>query len=933
MDFSKYNPGNPFRVSSTTERDNLLTEHRYELNPDFAVLVTATSVIYCLNPDLLTWTVRTSEPGEFPGFGNTSATATVGNDVRLPHESCKYQLLASAIAAFDPDATSAADWDGAVAGATWTADVAAHVRLLNQSTGVIYTLTTATTCTATGETARHGATLRVTDSAGAPEWIDTAATGAATPVFALTAASNVILVGPPIDGIADDWAAINDAVQAAPVGSTVRLIPSDTHYICDHTQVVGKSGVTLHIPTGCVVDTVTDFDLSMCPILWYPPEARILPCPTQGALNGTMAAGSMTFEVTWSGADRWVAGDYICMQSSKVGRISFKVLDVDGTTVAVDEPPWLDIDSGTTVFKFTLLQNWNVVIDGEINATFDGTYGDQRIIMAGLCWNCSYTGTGIVRQVGGQAITAMLGFDIGGRYNLVEGLKVVGVDPTDPASFGIGLESQRNSHIRRCRGSYLQYGLWVNSNYASSFEMLVENSRGALITTPLNALDPYGCRSCKFDMRLNGMLVGDYGISIGQDTCDCEFAFDLNAGASQVASTGVYWGSAGSVPCVGNKFTKLKLTNVQTSMIHGVACSGNVIEQMKVSGVQSICNMLSSAAELTIRNLSGTVTSISGVQFAIGSGSKLTVDKADVTVTRTTGNILANIAGKLCLRRFNLTHAGSGYEYGFLNNGGVYGARVELEDCDLGTFATGFLNGYAGDECRFKGRVNYVGAVSGFMTNRPVVTATGSTLLRTAMPSTVASDVFAAPARLTSAGTPGATPIVVPKEGVALASVTLAGGTPTGLTGFPGSLPDLVEDASTGAHIVEFVLAAGAAACPVIVHAVVDPTGRDWVVLTDGVGPTANFHLSAVAIGTVTAGCAAWITAVGDGSYNCYFYVPAWGASHVLDFYLATGDGVVSYTGASASGAELISLAYEILASADMTAGASDTSNYQLIRL
>ena len=99
------------------------------------------------------------------------------------YENCKYQLNAAAIAGFNPATTSAADWDGATAGAAWTADVAAGVRLLNQSTGVIYTLTTATTCTATGETALYGALLDVPGSAGAPTYRQTAATGAGTAVF------------------------------------------------------------------------------------------------------------------------------------------------------------------------------------------------------------------------------------------------------------------------------------------------------------------------------------------------------------------------------------------------------------------------------------------------------------------------------------------------------------------------------------------------------------------------------------------------------------------------------------------------------------------------------------------------------------------------------------------------------------------------------
>jgi hypothetical protein len=101
----------------------------------------------------------------------------------LQHPACKYQLNAEAIAGFSADATSAADWDGAVAGSAWTADVSAHVRLVNQATGVIYTLTDATTCTATGETAIHGATLTVVDSVDTPVYLDTAATDAATSVF------------------------------------------------------------------------------------------------------------------------------------------------------------------------------------------------------------------------------------------------------------------------------------------------------------------------------------------------------------------------------------------------------------------------------------------------------------------------------------------------------------------------------------------------------------------------------------------------------------------------------------------------------------------------------------------------------------------------------------------------------------------------------
>ena len=141
------------------------------------------------------------------------------------HESCKYQLLPSAIAAFDPEDTSAADWDGAFAGATWTADAAAHVRLLNQATNTIYTLTSETTCTPTGETALHGAQLVVTDSGRVFSYRDTAATGAATlalvNVESLVRTAALDMGGYAVTNFANESGAIVDL--HSPGGATVLL--------------------------------------------------------------------------------------------------------------------------------------------------------------------------------------------------------------------------------------------------------------------------------------------------------------------------------------------------------------------------------------------------------------------------------------------------------------------------------------------------------------------------------------------------------------------------------------------------------------------------------------------------------------------------------------------------------------------------------------
>jgi YVTN family beta-propeller protein len=193
----------------------MFTPDQFKTSPDGAMMQTDPSeagLVIAVGPDGTLTEVRAASviPDATPTQrGLQSAT---GKRIELQqHESCKYQLLAAAIATFDPAHTSAADWDGAVAGAAWTADVAAQVRLLNQSTNVIYTLTTATTCTATGETALHDALLSVSDSVGNPRYRDTAATGAATPVFVPatqpTRRINGVIPG---SGLVDDSARVSN---------------------------------------------------------------------------------------------------------------------------------------------------------------------------------------------------------------------------------------------------------------------------------------------------------------------------------------------------------------------------------------------------------------------------------------------------------------------------------------------------------------------------------------------------------------------------------------------------------------------------------------------------------------------------------------------------------------------------------------------------
>ena len=77
--------------------------------------------------------------------------------------------------------------------------------------------------------------------------------------------------------------------------------------------------------------------------------------------------------------------------------------------------------------------------------------------------------------------------------------------------------------------------------------------------------------------------------------------------------------------------------------------------------------------------------------------------------------------------------------------------------------------------------------------------------------------------------------------------------------------------------------------------------GRSWVLLQLGSGRTAYFNVSTGVIGTTGGGTTATITALANGWYRCAI-------SGVRDanlnniIYLASGDGVVSYTGNGTSG-------------------------------
>ena len=82
----------------------------------------------------------------------------------------------------------------------------------------------------------------------------------------LLSGDNVIWVGPPIDGIQDDWAAINDAVQLAPEGYIVRLRYSTLPYVCNSTTVVGRSNITLDL-NGNTIQSRSEYSLSTCPII------------------------------------------------------------------------------------------------------------------------------------------------------------------------------------------------------------------------------------------------------------------------------------------------------------------------------------------------------------------------------------------------------------------------------------------------------------------------------------------------------------------------------------------------------------------------------------------------------------------------------------------------------------------------------------------
>jgi hypothetical protein len=164
--------------------------------------------------------------------------------------------------------------------------------------------------------------------------------------------TNTVLVGPPIDGINDDWASVASAVASAPAGTTVRLRQSSTPYVCNHQSVVAKSGVTLDLRNTNIVST-TAFGLSTCPIYSNPVTSG-----TIATTNGTQAANATVLNVTWSGSDRFAVGDYLLIRGSKGNRISFQVIAVGASTVTIDTALKFSIPTGYVLQRFAPVQNF-----------------------------------------------------------------------------------------------------------------------------------------------------------------------------------------------------------------------------------------------------------------------------------------------------------------------------------------------------------------------------------------------------------------------------------------------------------------------------------------------------------------------------------------------------------------------------------------------
>jgi hypothetical protein len=420
---------------------------------------------------------------------------------------------------------------------------------------------------------------------------------------------NIVYVGPPVDGISDDWAAINAVVQDAPEGSIITFLPSQLPYICNSTTIVGRSNITLDF-NGAKITSTSAYGLRNIPIIAGVQTAP----PVIGTLNGAVAEQATTIVVTYSSSPL-VKDDYFYIDSDRGGRQSYQVLDVDpdGVTIHLDWPVLVKLDNGSTIRKFTPIQNFKVLLNGAyITHTFYGTYTDARWIYEAVVWNCTFAGPGTIRIYGPTPPTAIVGFDIGGRGNIIENFTLIGTDGTNGNASGVGIEGQRKTVINNVRTFNIGYAVWINSCWNCELPFILsEKCNGAILATSISLVNESGCHQNRFGLIIaNDMIGNNGGLDLQADTTDNTFDYYACTGSTpNFAAPAVIFGRNGTIGPSGNVFEVMNIKNLSTGFYTGSGSDtiNNIVESLIVNGIQTLVALNTTKSNHVIRTLRGSI--------------------------------------------------------------------------------------------------------------------------------------------------------------------------------------------------------------------------------------------------------------------------------------------------------------------------------------
>lgn len=568
--------------------------------------------------------------------------------------------------------------------------------------------------------------------------------------------TDVIWVGPPIDGVQDDWHLVNAAMQSAPRGSTVRLRYSTTHWICNHTRVEYKSGVTLALNHN-TIETTTAFGLATCPI-----GCGTGPTTTVMHLNSPAPADAMSLDVVWVGTDRIVPGQYFWISMSSAGHTGFRALTVVdytispgviGATITLYSPTSFALIAGEVGYvRADTVEDPVLLLEGAtILATFDGPFADNRWAEFIDTVRPVVLGPGVLRQVGGQVSTSMIGFDNGCFESTAKNYVVIGLDGSNGNGSGTAVEGQANAVVENLTTYNVGYPLWNSRLYDSEVSNITGyNCTGFLYATGSTALPSteFGCHRNTYRGMRAINVIGTLGaLWTTSDFCNNEFTDVHIVGSTPNFQTAMVIGASGTKACSGNHFDLVDCEDIQLAWVYGGGLPDkyNTIDVLTLKGVQSFFYGGFVPQSLIIGSVLGTISTIG--KLSIPNSANLNIGNVDVFTEQLFGATPVEFSshGRVTLNgattvfyaapwvgassHVSLTRQAAGGtshsppSYALVNNttaktgaadttGGMasYVAGVGTEDLgNTGHYLQWFLNGFVAGPCVLKAKIKPLG--------------------------------------------------------------------------------------------------------------------------------------------------------------------------------------------------------------------------------